>query len=148
MKSLLDKSTREELISRINSLSEKNKALWGKMNVYQMIKHCTLAEDMMSGKTKIKRVFIGRLLGPMFLKKYLKDERHFDKNSPTSSLLVPIEASGDIEKAKQEWINKIQQYENYSDADIIHPFFGRMTKDQIGKFVYKHADHHLRQFGA
>ncbi|MBL0146112.1 MAG: DUF1569 domain-containing protein [Chitinophagaceae bacterium] len=29
----------------------------------------------------------------------------------------------------------------------VHPFFGKFTGDQWGKFMYKHLDHHLQQFG-
>ena len=29
-----------------------------------------------------------------------------------------------------------------------HPFFGRLSRSQWGRFHYKHMDHHLRQFGA
>lgn len=28
-----------------------------------------------------------------------------------------------------------------------HPFFGVLSRAQWGRFQYKHADHHLRQFG-
>lgn len=28
-----------------------------------------------------------------------------------------------------------------------HPFFGTLTPEQWGKGIYKHLDHHLRQFG-
>ena len=55
MKSVFDSSVRQELINRINSLSEQNKAAWGKMNVFQMIKHCTLCEEMLLRKIVIKK---------------------------------------------------------------------------------------------
>lgn len=148
MKSVYDNSTREELIHRIHSLNPQQQAQWGRMNTFQMLKHCTLCEDMMQGKMKIKRVLIGRLIGPMILKKALKDETPFAKNSPTSPLLKTVGASGDIEQQKKEWIGRIEEYAGYHSPDFIHPFFGPMTKEQIGLFVYKHADHHLRQFGA
>ena len=48
MRSVLDQSTREELINRIKTLNESTSAQWGKMNVHQMIKHCILAEEMLS----------------------------------------------------------------------------------------------------
>lgn len=44
MKTIFDKSTREELINRINTINANNKAQWGKMNVYQILKHYTLWE--------------------------------------------------------------------------------------------------------
>ena len=148
MKSVFDITTRNELVERIKSLNPENSAQWGRMNVYQMVKHCTLHEDMVLGKLKIKRVFIGRLMGGMLLKKVLKDDKPFGKNSPTSSLLKTLRESGDIEQQKKEWIDRLDQYATYTDPDFIHPFFGPMTKDQIGFFASKHVDHHLRQFGA
>jgi hypothetical protein len=148
MKSVFDTTTREELINRINTITPQNKAQWGKMNAFQMLKHCTRAEDMFLGKIKINRVFIGRLFGKMILKQVLKDDAPFRRNSPTSSLLKTTADTGDIEQQKKEWINRIEQYANYSDQNFIHPFFGPMTKEQIGLLAYKHTDHHLRQFGA
>jgi hypothetical protein len=148
MKSIFETSTREALVNRINSLTEQNKAQWGKMNVFQMMKHCTLHEDMLFGKIIINRVFIGRLIGPMILRKVLKDDGPVAKNSPTSALLKTVGHSGDLEQQRKEWINRLEQFANYDNPNFIHPFFGPMTKEQIGLFVYKHTDHHLRQFGA
>jgi hypothetical protein len=148
MKSVFDASTREELVNRIKSLSQQSNSQWGKMNVFQMLKHCTLHEEMVLGKKKIKRVLPGRLFGKMILKRVLKDNSPFGKNSPTSPILKTTNESGDIEYQKAEWINRIEQYANYNNPNFVHPFFGSMTKEQIGFFAYKHNDHHLRQFGA
>jgi hypothetical protein len=148
MKSVFETFTREELINRINSLNQQNTAQWGKMNGFQMVRHCILCEEMIHGKIKIKRVLPGRLFGKMILKKVLKDDKPFGKNSPTSPLLKTTHENGDIEQQKKEWIKRIEEYASYNNPDFIHPFFGPMTKEQIGFFAYKHSDHHLRQFGA
>ena len=74
MKSVFDQSTRDELKDRINSLNENSTALWGKMTVSQMAKHCTQWDEMALGKTKYKQSFIGRLFGRMALKDMMKDE--------------------------------------------------------------------------
>jgi len=44
----------------------------------------------------------------------------------------------------------INEYSAYSfpDYSFVHPFFGKMTKEQIGYHAYKHIDHHLRQFNS
>jgi hypothetical protein len=39
MKTIFDKATRDELTARINMLTENSGPNWGKMNVYQMLKH-------------------------------------------------------------------------------------------------------------
>lgn len=147
MNSIFDTLKREEIIQRINSLTPSINVLWGKMNPFQIAQHCTRCEEMMQGDVRIKRVFIGRLIGKMILNKVLKDEKPFGKNSPTSPLLKTLDAEGDIDQQKKKWIEKIRRYENFKDPKLIHPFFGSMTREQIGYFAYKHADHHLRQMG-
>lgn len=146
MKTVFDKTTRDELINRVNSLNEKSTSLWGKMNVYQMVKHCTLWEEMMQGKRKYKQAFIGRFFGKMALKNVLKNDAPLKRSTPTLPELK-ITGSGDVAVEKAKWISKIEGYVDFSNDGFVHPFFGRMTKEQIGCVVYKHIDHHLRQFG-
>lgn len=147
MKTIFDKSTRDELIQRINSLNDTNRAQWGKMNLYQMLKHSTLWEDMMLGKTRYKQGLIGKLFGKNALKNVLKDSSPLKRSTPTIPDLK-IKENGDISPQKREWIARIEEYSDYSPADFVHVFFGKMNKEQIGLMVYKHGDHHLRQFGA
>lgn len=113
-----------------------------------MVKHCTLCDDMYLGIITIKRAFIDRLIGKTILKKILKDDAPFHKNSPTSPLLKTIKEEGNLELQKEEWINRIKQYNNFNNPNFIHPFYGPMTKGEIGYLSYKHIDHHLGQFGA
>ncbi|MEO3402523.1 DUF1569 domain-containing protein [Mucilaginibacter sp. CAU 1740] len=147
MKTVFDKVVRDDLIARINSLNENNTPQWGKMNVYQMLKHCTLAEEMYLGKVHYKRTLLGRIFGKMALKGLLKDETPMSHNAPTSSHFIVTEPGGDVPAQKQQWAGLIEEYSNFSQPEIEHWFFGRMSKEQIGLFVYKHTDHHLRQFG-
>ena len=147
MKSIFEISTQEELFNRINAITQQHQAQWGKMNVNQMVKHCALCDEMYLGKIKIKRVFLGRLIGPIFLRKFLKEGKVFDRNSPTSSSIKASVEREDLEKDKTYWRNLINEYNRFNNPGFVHPFFGPMTKDEIGILAYKHADHHLRQFG-
>ncbi|NHA04556.1 DUF1569 domain-containing protein [Mucilaginibacter sp. HC2] len=147
MKSIFDQQTRDELINRVNSLNTGSKAQWGKMNVYQMVRHCSLWEDMMQGKQKYKQAFIGRIFGKMALRKVMKEESPLARNTPTLPELR-ITSNGDMGSERTAWITKIRNYANFSNPGFIHPFFGNMTEEQIGYMAYKHTDHHLRQFGA
>ncbi|MDB5090269.1 MAG: hypothetical protein JWR09_4263 [Mucilaginibacter sp.] len=148
MKTIFDKTTRDELIARINTLNESSTAQWGKMNIYQMLKHCTLWQGMISGRIKCKRVFIGRLFGKMALKNVSKDERPMMRNAPSSPELIVKESSGDIASERAKWITLIEEYAHFSNPGFVHPFFGKMTKEQAGYHAYKHTDHHLRQFNS
>lgn len=147
MKTIFDKATREELISRIGTVNENSTAQWGKMNTYQMLKHCSLFEEMALGKIKYKRVFVGRLFGKMALKKVLKDDAPLSRSTPTLAELR-IKGNGDVSTEKAKWIGLLGEYEHFNNPDFIHPFFGKITKEQIGQLAYKHADHHLRQFNS
>ena len=146
MKSILDKATRDEFINRINQLNENSRAQWGQMNVCQMLKHCVLCDELYHGKSTHKRSFMGRLFGKAGLKNLLREDKPFPKSAPTSNAFKVKEESGDVEAEKKNWIALIEAYENYP-GDYVHWFFGKMSKEQLGQFVYKHNDHHLRQFG-
>lgn len=148
MKTVFDKTTRLELIARINKINENYTAQWGKMNVFQMLKHCTLWDEWMNSNKKNKQVFIGRLFGKLALNIALKDEKPLRRNSPTSSEFIIKEKSGNLEFEKQKWIKLIEGYENFHNPNFVHIFFGKMSKEQIGYLAYKHSDHHLRQFNA
>lgn len=147
MQSIFDEKTREELITRIESLTENSVAQWGKMNVYQMLKHCTLWEEMIQGRQQYKRMFAGRLFGKMALKAVLKDENPLQRNTPTLPQLR-IRENGSVAAQKAAWIARIKEYEHFSNPGVVHVFFGKMTREQIGYLAFKHTDHHLRQFNS
>jgi hypothetical protein len=147
MKTIFDPATRNELIARISSLNENSTAQWGKMNVYQMVKHCAAFEEMALGKKKYKRKFIGYLFGKMALRNVMKDEKPLARNTPTLPELI-IKENGNISDQKANWIALIEEYAHFSNHNFVHPFFGKMTKEQIGYMAYKHTDHHLRQFNS
>jgi len=145
MKSVLEKASRDELINRINNLDEHSIAKWGQMTVYQMVKHCVLCEELYLGKIKHKRSLVGLVFGKAGLKNILREDKSFPKNAPTSTVFKVKEKNGDIVFEKTKWIALIEEYKNYPN-DFVHWFFGKMTREQLGYFVYKHNDHHLRQF--
>ncbi len=84
MKTIFDTSTRDELLQRINSLNEECKPIWGKMNVYQMTKHCTIWNQWVLGKKDCiyKQDFLGKIFGKMALKSNTKDDKPISKNMP------------------------------------------------------------------
>jgi hypothetical protein len=147
MKTTFDRLTRDELIGRIHSLNENSAAQWGKMNVCQMIKHCILWEEMILGKKRYKRAFIGRLIGKAVLKRVLKNEAPIMRNASTIAEFV-VTGNGDFSTEKAKWIALLEGHANFPNPGFVHPFFGKMKKEQIGYLAYKHIDHHLRQFNS
>ena len=149
MKTIFDGRNREELIERIDKINKGHSAEWGKMSLFQMLRHNTYWNRWILGKGShtYKQSFWGKIFGKLALRKMIKDEKPFDKNIPTSDQFKVQQSNGNIESEKSEWISLIREYEKFSNPNFIHDFFGQMTKDEIGVLVYKHTDHHLRQFG-
>lgn len=145
MKTIFDETTLNELVNRISRISEISKAEWGKMNVYEMLKHCTQWEEMMLGKKKYKRTFLGRLFGKIALKDLIKDETPMKRSLPTLPEFK-IRGTGDVASEREKWISLIKEHAHCPNSDFVHPFFGKITKEQTGYLAYKHTDHHLRQF--
>jgi hypothetical protein len=150
MKTIFDIATREELIRRIKTLNKNSQAQWGKMTVYQMAKHCSFWDQWVLGRSNLpyKQILLGKIFGKWALKSNVKDDTPMKKNMPASRPFIVKDQQGDIEVQKEIWIKGISGYENYSNPEFIHDFFGKMTVQEIGIFAYKHADHHLRQFKA
>lgn len=147
MKTIFDKSTRDGLIVRTNSLNEDHEPLWGKMTVGQMTKHLVIWNEWVLGKGNhvYKQEFMGKIFGKMMLKKHSKDDTPMSKGMPAGVFAVKENAGG-LEQLKRTWAELLETYMDYSNPGFIHDFYGEMTKEQIGILVYKHSDHHLRQF--
>jgi hypothetical protein len=146
MNSIFDKAENQAIIARINSLRPDSKALWGKMTVDQMCKHCTCALNIAFGKQEVKVNFVIRLLGKLLKNKVFNGE--FQKNSPTAKEFV-FTTQFDLETAKKEFATGFAQFaEGHESIKVMdHPFWGKMTYEDWDKLMWKHADHHLRQFG-
>jgi len=150
MKTIFDKSTRDELTNRINSINENSQPVWGKMNVYQMTKHCIIWNEWVLGRGNFvyKQEFLGKIFGKMALRSNTKDDKPLSKNMPAGRAFTIKEKGGDLKTQITIWTNHIIAFEHFANDHFIHDFFGKMTNEQIGIFAYKHNDHHLRQFKA
>jgi hypothetical protein len=150
MRTIFETAARDELVLRIALLNEESRPVWGKMNVYQMIKHCSLWDEWILGKYDpvYKQAFIGKIFGKLALRRMTKDDNPLDKNVPTSNWLKIKETDGDLLAERNKWTGLINEYANYSNPEFIHDFFGKMSLEEIGILAYKHTDHHLRQFSA
>jgi hypothetical protein len=146
MNSIFDEDGNNAIIARINLLTPESKALWGKMTVDQMCKHCTSTINVAFDKQDVKVNFLMRFLGKMLKNKIFNGE--FKKNSPTAKEFI-FTNQYDLKVAKDDFINSFAQFAQGHQAikRTEHPFWGKMTYEDWDKLMWKHADHHLRQFG-
>ncbi|HUC28682.1 MAG TPA: DUF1569 domain-containing protein [Candidatus Acidoferrum sp.] len=149
MKTLFQQGGVDEVIGRIDRLQPASPRHWGKMDVSQMMAHCSAALDMASGRLNPPRIFLGRLIGPV-VKTIYTNEKPFSRSSPTDKKLV-VSDQRDFDREKEQLRKKIRQFYEGGEAQCTrhpHPFFGDLTPQEWSRGMYKHLDHHLRQFGA
>ncbi len=146
MKTCFDPAAQQELLQRLENLTPDAKPIWGRMNSAQMLTHCTRGMKVPLGELSLKRTWL-RFIGRM-VKKSLLGERPFSRNSPTApEFVVSDDRSFDVEKA--EFLSAFRKLAAGEQAIKVfeHSFFGPMTTHDWGLLMYKHTDHHFKQFG-
>jgi Protein of unknown function (DUF1569) len=148
MRSILNESDRAEIVNRVQILSVSSTGRWGSMDVASMLQHLCLSARMGIGELPLpsanKRAF------QMFpLKHLILYVLPFPKGAPTAPGLKPSAAVSleDERAAVLELLERIGTGPR-DGAGPAHPLFGPLTWREWGVVMYKHTDHHLRQFGA
>ena len=148
MKSLFEQEAAAELQHRLSGLEQDARPGWGKMDVAQMLAHCSAGLDMAAGRIHPKGTFLGKLIGRRMRPLYSSD-KPMGKNSPTARELIMVEDRKFLDE-KQHLAELINSFHDGGPAGCTtspHPFFGPLTPEEWGKGMYKHIDHHFRQFG-
>jgi len=148
MKNLFQPDAVDEVVSRIGRLQPAAQRQWGTMDVAQMMAQCSAALDLASGRLVRPRILLGRLIGPLVRPIYSND-KPLSRNSPTDKKLV-ISDQRDFNREQEQLKTRIQQFHEGGEAQCTkhpHPFFGALTPHEWSTGMYKHLDHHLRQFG-
>ena len=147
MRSILNESDRAEIVRRLQSLSASSTRKWGSMDVAGMLQHLRLSTDMALGDLPVPSV--NKRPFQMFpLKHLIIYVFPFPKGAPTAPELVPSGASFEDERSSLiELLERLGPGPR-DGAGPAHPLFGPMTWRQWGVATYKHANHHLKQFGA
>ena len=147
MKTIFDQEAREELLQRIAAVRGTEAARWGRMNAVQMISHIEASARMATGEITAKPKFTPFKWGP--IRRLVICRLPFPKGAPTApELLLPV--SRPLDELKSELGRLIEQLAaRGSDGQWPeHPAFGHASGTEWGVLLYRHMDHHLRQFGA
>ena len=139
----------DEIKNRIQELRPDSKRQWGKMSVAQMLAHYSAGIEMAVGEIRPPRALIGRIIGPAVKRVAFRDEEPFRRNSPTSRELV-VTGDMDFEAEQQRLGVLIDRFVAAGPSgctDHPHALFGPLTPEEWAILMYKHLDHHLRQFG-
>lgn len=136
----------QEFLRRIDALTLANKPKFGKMNVHQMVCHCT---------DQLRLAFGTILPDEDYLKidpKEVKELALTKKTVPTPKGLGQTEGGGtqpttfenDLALLKAHLSDFINLSEDFEYAP--HPYFGQFDKRRWTSLTIYHLNHHLSQF--
>jgi hypothetical protein len=105
--------------------------------------------EMATGDNALPRVFIRRILGPVVKRLALGNNEPMRRNSPTGPALV-VQDEPEFMTGRERLLGLIDRFIAAGPEGCTthpHAFFGKLKPGEWAELMYKHLDHHLRQFG-
>lgn len=149
MRNLFEREATQEIRERVTRLRPDQAHKWGTMNAPQALAHLSASMEMALGIRRPPRKLVSRVLGPIIKRFALGNDEPMRRNSPTMPELV-VADDRDFAKEREKLLTLIDRFTNGGPAicsTYPHSFFGHLTPEQWSILMYKHLDHHLRQFG-
>jgi hypothetical protein len=148
-KNLFDAAVGRQVRQRLDRLQPDSARQWGSMSAAQAVAHCATSMEWAVGDRIPPRMFWAGILGRIIKSKVLADDAQFRRNSPTTPDLV-VQGDRDLAAERSRLIALIDRFAAAGPGGCTshsHSFFGPLTPEQWAILMYKHLDHHLRQFG-
>ena len=137
----------EDFFSRIDKLTLQHKPSFGKMNVHQMICHCTDLFRLAFGEKEAEeygKVDPNEIIALARKGKTVPTPKGFNQTKGEGT--KPVDFAEDKIILKKYITRFAELPPDYKFS--IHPYFGDMERRQWENLVTYHLDHHLKQFGA
>jgi hypothetical protein len=143
---------RNRFVPLLQEIPTETPATWGKMTLQQMIEHFADYTRIASGRVQHADI----LTPPEQLDKaraFLESDKPFRENTPNP--LMPETPAPVRNPSKAEAVKELKKeldtffavFQKNNLQTTRNPFFGDLSYEQNVQLLYKHALHHLRQFG-
>ncbi len=142
---LYDFETYQHALARIERLTADSKPQWGRMDAAQMLAHCAEIVEVTNGKPLENTPLVARLFKGM-IRKMVVGEKPYPKGTRTHPQYLQT-SDRDFAKEMARLLAALDRFKQREGAETEHSMFGVMTREEKGWSMYKHLDHHLRQFG-
>lgn len=146
MKSLFNPPDHRDLQDRVQRLKPSRKPRWGTMSAVQMVAHLCDSLRMASGELDVAPKKVPFRYSP--LKELVLYVLPIPKGLPTAPELIarkPGDWTEEVADLRDQLNGIVQRGDEALNPE--HPAFGRLSARQWGVLIYRHMDHHLRQFG-
>jgi hypothetical protein len=146
METIWNAHSRRELQERLARLTWDAERKWGTMTAPQAVAHLVDAARLALGELPCEPANLPIRYAPF--KQLIVYWLPFPKGAPTAPELLgrqPVSWSAEVAD-----LSAVLDRLGREPADRVwpdHPAFGRLTRRAWGVLVYRHTDHHLRQFG-
>jgi len=144
-----NESNYQGILKRIDALDSNNKRKWGKMNIEQMLEHCSLQLKLGLGHKQMTGYEGPGIQRTWFGRKSFLYAMPWLKGLPTPSQMNMVKNDVSVEAFAQEKSQLIKLLEEVQKNTNLkpHAFFGAMNQKDWGRLIWKHLDYHLKQFG-
>jgi hypothetical protein len=146
MNSLFNPRDHRNLHDRVQRLRADLKPQWGTMTAVQMVAHLADSLRMASGELEVAPRRAPFRYSP--LKELVLYLLPVPKGLPTAPELVarkPGDWTAEVADLRDQLNGLVQRGAEALAPE--HPAFGTLSAKQWGVLIYRHVDHHLRQFG-
>lgn len=149
MNNIFEPTVSNGILDRINKLTPETQALWGKMNVAQMLAHCNVTYEMVYSDKHPKPGAIKGFLLKMMIKGVVTSDKPYSKNGRTApQFIIADKREFEAEKKRlTDHITKTHELgKSHFNGKESHSF-GPLSTQEWSNMFYKHLNHHLEQFG-
>jgi hypothetical protein len=148
MQSLWQEWTRNEVLSRIDGVSQSSHRLWGTMTAPRMLRHLVRAMSMAVEELPTTPKKMPFRYFP--LKQLVIYVLPIPNDVPTVPELLVKDDVIPIDDSRRELRRLIAKFADRSGITTWpeHPAFGELSKNGWGVLTYRHINHHLRQFSS
>ncbi|MBL7817597.1 MAG: DUF1569 domain-containing protein [Saprospiraceae bacterium] len=150
MHNLTNSKDLADILDRVDKLSTRSRAQWGKMTVQIMLCHTADYFRMMYGDipTKRRHSYLSQNFMKWWVMRLEKLPRLMltvpEMDPKLGNQTPPTSFDNDLYLLKKF----ILGFAILRESDLVpHPRFGKLNKSEFGRLSYLHLDHHLRQFG-
>jgi uncharacterized protein DUF1569 len=146
MKTIWDAAATREIDDRIARLRWDSPAGWGSFTAPKMVCHLADSLKMALGVLPVQPKKMPLRYPP--LKQLVIYLAPFPKSAPTAPELLarqPADWSADVGDLRS-LLDRVTA-RGAAAHWVDHPAFGRLSPRAWGVLIYRHMDHHLRQFG-
>lgn len=141
----------QQLIPILRSADPSTPPKWGKMSFQHMVEHMVLVMKNADGKLKAEMKTPPDQIAAF--QQFIMSDKEFRENTKSPSFPeepLPLHYSS-VEEAIDKLEKEIKDFKNVYETNpglkITNPVFGDLDYEHAVTLLYKHANHHLKQFG-